>query len=383
MKIFKKQIFWFTLVELLVVIVIIGILGTAGLISFSAYSLSARDANRLSSMEKMRDSLMYISSRKQLPLPTSSINVNVNGNLVAYQWYTGQAVLDEMSDFKGTGKDPKDLVYFTYYVTRDRAAFQLLWLFEENTNIDVWFFPQANAVNYSARYPKVEGKPLWVLTDASYTPVQELWLWASIDIGTTGTSYIAHLSDSVKTVWAASALKTAAWNYTCKRILQVGMAWGSGYYNINPNAAAVEVNAYCDMTNDGGGWTRIGRLVNNGAITENLVWINIPFTTLKAVKATDTSDNAIVTFAASQVANTTSWINTVEGSKIMLWAAGGFGIYNTWQSTCSWASDLWMRWSGYNGSCWTYPTALTAVGKGTTAVSNLDTLFDVDIYVKN
>jgi hypothetical protein len=59
-------------------------------------------------------------------------------------------------------------------VTKDRTAFQLLGFFEDNTNIEVSIFPQTYAINYTNRFPKVEGKPLGILTDVNYNPIQEL-----------------------------------------------------------------------------------------------------------------------------------------------------------------------------------------------------------------
>ncbi len=384
MKHIAKSTKAFTLIELLVVIVIIGILWTVWMLTYSGYSLTARDANRFSTMEKLRDGLLYVASQKQLPLPTSSKNIKVNTNIIWYQWYAGQAVLDEIVDFKSAGKDPKDQTFYTYYVTKDRTGFQLLWYLEENANIEASIFPQAYAVNYSGRFPHVEGKNLWILTDASLNPIQDVVAWADLDIGTTGTTYIAHVSDILKLSGNNTVLRTAARNYTCRRIQAAGMWGGSWYYKINPGAAASELNTYCDMTNDGGGWTRLARLINNGAIQENILWNSIPFTSLKAVKVTDPTDSKIATFSTSQVANTnTTWITSIEWYKIMLWWAGAYGIYNSWQNACSWASTLWMRWAWYTVAwCGTYPT-LTAAWKSTISTTYLSEFFDVDIYIKN
>lgn len=56
--------------------------------------------------------------------------------------------------------------------------------------------------------------------------------------------------------------KTGACVSSCLDILNSGASTGDGVYSINPAGAALQV--YCDMTNDGGGWTLV--LQNNSTI---------------------------------------------------------------------------------------------------------------------
>ena len=70
-------------------------------------------------------------------------------------------------------------------------------------------------------------------------------------VGTSSNPYIVNYVTPGKTPQTAKK--------TCKRILEIGCPVTSGIYWINPNggtnADAFEV--YCDMTTDGGGWTRL------------------------------------------------------------------------------------------------------------------------------
>lgn len=47
-------------------------------------------------------------------------------------------------------------------------------------------------------------------------------------------------------------------NYnSCKAILDAGASIGNGLYTIDPGNTGTKIPVYCDMTSDGGGWTRI------------------------------------------------------------------------------------------------------------------------------
>ena len=163
----------FTLVELIVVVTILAILSTIGFVSYSSYLIWVRDTNRISNMKAISDWLELYRTRFSLPLPEYKVEVKANWAVIAYQWYAWANVLESI-EFSNGWKDPKFDTYFSYYLTKDKKYFQLMWFLEEEEELQlsyVWI--NLNIIGYD-RYPIVYGNNLGILTDEFNTPIQEL-----------------------------------------------------------------------------------------------------------------------------------------------------------------------------------------------------------------
>lgn len=265
----------FTLVELIVIVTILVILSTVAFISYSNYLLWARDSNRLTQLVSIHDGLEVYSVKRELPLPDSNIRIqsDATGSVILwYQWYVWASILEWINFSKGW-KDPKDNTYFTYYVSKDRKAFQVMWYLEEQLkNTQIALIKKVNAqVDYIERFPVVFWKKLWVLTeDITGAPIQEITdiitAWYINISNVWAVSYTAHLSDTEKVTGTGSSLLVANTQGSCIRLKDVGVWKNSGYYTIYPDGST-SIGVYCDMSVDGGGWTLIGRSVVGGTST--------------------------------------------------------------------------------------------------------------------
>jgi prepilin-type N-terminal cleavage/methylation domain-containing protein len=198
---FKTQAF--TLVELIVVVTILAILATIWFVSYSSYLTWVRDTNRIAQLTSISDGLNLYSTKNDLPIPDDNVEVSVSWSLIAYQGIAWANTLETI-DFSKWGKDPKDGIYYSYYLTKDRKYFQLLAFLEESESITSWIISSTHAVDYTDRIPTVAGKKLGILTDNTNTPLEQLG--SDLDLVTVVDNYKAFITSDEVVVWTGGAL---------------------------------------------------------------------------------------------------------------------------------------------------------------------------------
>ena len=270
----RKRNTWFTLVELVVVIVIITILSTIWFIAYESYVSHSRDSKRLALLNELRDALRIYGVEYDYPLPDNKIDIQSDGVVFAYQGYMGETALETL-DFSDITRDPKDDTYFTYYLSADRDAFQLLTYLENDPDELVLHTPQTHAaINYNKRYPKVFGRSLWTILDKeSQHPLQEIEKYKNLgylDVySDSGTLLEVYVNDSNVILWDSQDLLGLVPNSTCLTVHNKNPTKNSsnGYYTINPEWDKPFL-AYCDMDEwslwHGPGWTFTTFLAANG-----------------------------------------------------------------------------------------------------------------------
>ena len=257
----------FTIVELIVVITILAILWTIWFVSFSSHLVWTRDTNRLSQLSTMHEWLDVYSTQNELPTPENSVEVRASWSLIWYQWYAWKNVLG-MIWYSKWWKDPKDEEYYSYYLTEDKKHFQLMAFLEDEWNKQNTFniLNQANATDYTRRYPTVYWKKLGILTESGINaPIHEVSSIVSswyLDVVTTLKDYKAYFTDqdTISGTWnilwvIPSYQKTFS---SCKEISDSlwysWSTWRDWVYMLNTIWKS-NFKVYCDMTTYWWWWT--------------------------------------------------------------------------------------------------------------------------------
>lgn len=270
-----SKVKWFTIIELVVVITILSILGTIGFISFIEFTTSSRDANRKQQLSRISNWLEVYKRNNKLPLPDNMVSISSSWEILSYQWYAWVSVLEKIL-YNKWWKDPKDEVFYTYYVDKKRKNYQLLAFLEEKNKYSNHFITQTFAKkikDYNDRYIYLIWKKLWVIVESwSSLPIQfnntlvSNWL----DLYSTTWSYIVLFTSNNSISWTWNILiwlskylsNFSEWwldiKKTCKEIINsdkksINNDW---YYLINPTWNKI-FSTYCDMTTEWWWWTRI------------------------------------------------------------------------------------------------------------------------------
>lgn len=312
----------FTLVELIVVVTILAILATIWFVSYSSYLTWVRDTNRLAQLVSIHDGLNLYSTKNDLPIPDDNVWVVIGTETIAYQWYAGSNTLESI-DFTKWWKDPKDDVYFTYYLTKDRKYFQLMAFLEEEWSATTNFGSQAFAADYSSRVSTVFWKKLWVLTNLANTPIQEInsltTAW-NLNVTDSTIGYIAHLTDDIK-LWD-NELTAINPTESCNRIRQIKWSSPSWTYTLKPSWSP-EIDVYCDMSSGDWWWIRVN---------SELLWSEYSSNTTSNIE----NDGKGVNVSVNSVFSVCTWAknHAIEIAPQIEWSKIKYTQEFTWAASC-------------------------------------------------
>jgi len=292
MKYMKKNNYWFTLVELLVVVVILSILSTVGFVAYVDYLRWARDSSRIQQVTGIFDAIQLFSTRSKVPLPRNVTQIRYGSNLIGYQWDIDISVLERV-EYSEWGKDPKTLEAYSYMISSDRKSAQILTYFEDVSSLksqkiitalmphkgyaifeeDINYGDLFNT-DYTILHPFVYGFELGILLEnISQAPINKNPFLenTTLDLFTSTGSYDSYLSNE--------EIISGSWDdfigiiprTDCAKLQDLLWWIPNGIYKINPSGVK-PINTYCNMDIDSGWWTLVGR--SRVWSSENFGWLS-------------------------------------------------------------------------------------------------------------
>lgn len=205
----KSRMWWFTLVELIVVISILVILWTIGFSSVGEYTTSSRDSQRLSNLDSIAKGLDIFGALHSIyPLPDNPIQITNSGALVLQQWTMGTQAASLIKVSSNSLVDPTDKMPFTYSVGINQKKYQILGFLENSVaeqDSTPLFQPSISYAANTSYYPVTKGHEIGILLDATnFLPVDRRGL--NIDIATMTWAYRAVINDGDYIEWSGSKL---------------------------------------------------------------------------------------------------------------------------------------------------------------------------------
>lgn len=171
----RKQQYWFTLVELIVVITILAILWTIAFISLQWYSADARNSTRISDIGSMKKTLeLYQLKESKYPIPDWWVIINYDYEKLRTQWTFWNEVVKKLWKLiSKTPVDPLTKTEYIYSLANNEKEYEVLAIYEWDKVVNKNILNQANAANFTA---KVSWNYNWVFvkTENYIVPVPSL-----------------------------------------------------------------------------------------------------------------------------------------------------------------------------------------------------------------
>ncbi len=162
----------------------------------------------------------------------------------------------------GWGVDPLTKKPYGYSVNLARNKFQVIWFLENKQNVANISTTHTFADN-SDKFVKTSGNRLWIILDETTNDlITQSGSISEIDIESSNTPYWFVINNNLEiSKWENDFLKNEFLFSknpiaSCKTILYSWKSRGNGIYSINPdNIEGEQFDVYCDMENNGWGWT--------------------------------------------------------------------------------------------------------------------------------
>lgn len=169
----------FTFLELVVTITVLLILWTMWIVSYMDFLPTSRDTTRISHLAELEKTFNDYKKIWKYPMPDKKISIMVDNELAWYQWYLSEDILKIVwYSWVDWWFDSKDLVYYSYYVSRDFRKFQIMAYLEKDYNSILKAYinkTNANDTDYLIRYPYMVWDRLGIIVDLiTNIPIQEL-----------------------------------------------------------------------------------------------------------------------------------------------------------------------------------------------------------------